>query len=130
MKFSLIGVLLLTLLIGVSSCQSDETIYDRVVGRTWVGDLNFQDEYGEPLESAVYLGADSYGEDKLAYFDDNRTVRTLRIDWYVDGQTVYIRYGTVAAPREIRGAYVSGGRLSGELYIGGRYIGSVTLRLG
>lgn len=128
MKFSLIGVLLLTLLIGVSSCQSDETIYDRVVGRTWVGDLGFSDQEG-PLESGIYFGSDGFGEDKLTPFGVDQVVRTLRVQWHVNDQTIYISYGNVAEPREIRGAYVSSGRLNGELYIGGRYFDSITLRL-
>ena len=35
-----VGVLmLLTLLVGFTSCEDDETIFDHIVGRTWVGDL-------------------------------------------------------------------------------------------
>lgn len=37
-----VGVLmLLTLLVGFTSCENDETIFDHIVGRTWVGDLGF-----------------------------------------------------------------------------------------
>ena len=33
-----VGVLmLLFLLVGFTSCEDDETIFDRIVGRTWIG---------------------------------------------------------------------------------------------
>lgn len=47
-----VGVLmLLTLLVGFTSCEDDETIFDRIVGRTWVGDLGFEsdDRFHDPL---------------------------------------------------------------------------------
>ena len=31
-------LLMLTLLVGFTSCEDDETIFDHIVGRTWVGD--------------------------------------------------------------------------------------------
>ena len=32
-------LLMLTLLVGFTSCEDDEDIYDDLMGRTWVGDL-------------------------------------------------------------------------------------------
>ena len=32
-------LLMLTLLVGFTSCEDDEAIYDDLMGRTWVGDL-------------------------------------------------------------------------------------------
>ena len=48
-----VGVLmLLSLLVGFTSCEDDETIFDRIVGRTWIGDLGFEsDRHHDPLES-------------------------------------------------------------------------------
>ena len=66
-----VGVLmLLFLLVGFTSCEDDETIFDRIVGRTWIGDLGFEsdDRYHDPLESGIYLGADGFGEDQLCYY--------------------------------------------------------------
>ena len=34
-------LLMLTLLVGFTSCEDDEDIYDDLMGRTWVGDLGF-----------------------------------------------------------------------------------------
>ena len=68
-----VGVLmLLFLLVGFTSCEDDETIFDRIVGRTWIGDLGFEsdDRYHDPLESGIYLGADGFGEDQLCYYDN------------------------------------------------------------
>ena len=53
-KYLLMTLCLLTMLAGFTSCQDDEDIYDRIVGRTWVGDLGFSDgPYA--LESGVYF---------------------------------------------------------------------------
>lgn len=45
-----VGVLmLLSLLVGFTSCEDDETIFDRIVGRTWIGDLGFEsDRHHDP----------------------------------------------------------------------------------
>ena len=34
-------LMMLTLLVGFTSCEDDEDIYDDLMGRTWVGDLWF-----------------------------------------------------------------------------------------
>ena len=48
-----VGVLmLLTLLVGFTSCEDDETIFDHIVGRTWVGDLGFWVD-NSPVESGI-----------------------------------------------------------------------------
>lgn len=44
------AVLLLVVVMGFTACQEDETIFDRIVGRTWVGDLGFVDDYDDELE--------------------------------------------------------------------------------
>ena len=46
--------MLLTLLVGFTSCEDDETIFDHIVGRTWVGDLGFWVD-NSPVESGISL---------------------------------------------------------------------------
>ena len=53
-----VGVLmLLSLLVGFTSCEDDETIFDRIVGRTWIGDLGFEsdDRYHDPLVPFILI---------------------------------------------------------------------------
>ena len=48
-----VGVLmLLTLLVGFTSCEDDETIFDHIVGRTWVGDMGAFQAEGYPAGSS------------------------------------------------------------------------------
>ena len=126
-----VGVLmLLFLLVGFTSCEDDETIFDRIVGRTWIGDLGFEsdDRYHDPLESGIYLGADGFGEDQLCYYDNGDYYgKPLRLQWSVGNGTLYIDYGNVAPPRELRNVYVSHGRMTRTLYINGFYYGDVEL---
>ena len=125
-----VGVLmLLTLLVGFTSCEDDETIFDRIVGRTWIGDLGFEsDRHHDPLESGIYLGVDGFGEDQLCYYDNGEYYgKPLRLQWSVGNGTLYIDYGNVAPPRELRNVYVSHGRMTGTLYINGFYYGDVEL---
>lgn len=45
---------MLTLLVGFTSCEDDEDIYDDLMGRTWVGDLGFGTNR-DPIESGIRL---------------------------------------------------------------------------
>lgn len=127
-----VGILLmLALFVGFTSCEDDEDIFDEIAGRTWVGDLGFStfdvDEY--PLESGIYLGADGFGDDELHYYDNGEFYRTINLQWSVQSGSIYIDYGNVAAPRELRNVYVSRGRLTASLYIAGRYFDEVELSM-
>ncbi len=129
-------LLLLTVLIGFTSCEDDETIFDEIVGRTWVGDLGFQsnDSYRDPLESGVSFGSDGFGEDQLYYYDNGgRYGNSLRLQWRVADGSIFIDYGNVAPLRELRDVYVRNGRLNGSLYIDDGidvfYYGEVELRM-
>ena len=85
--------------------NNGETIFDRIVGRTWVGDLGFEsdDRFHDPLESGIYLGADGFGEDQLCYYDNGDYYgKPLRLQWRVGNGALYIDYGNVAAPREFK----------------------------
>lgn len=77
--------MLLSLLVGFTSCEDDETIFDRIVGRTWIGDLGFEsDRHHDPLESGIYLGVDGFGEDQLCYYDNGEYYgKPLRLQWSV-----------------------------------------------
>ena len=47
-------LMMLTLLVGFTSCEDDEDIYDDLMGRTWVGDLWFGSD-NNPIESGIRL---------------------------------------------------------------------------
>lgn len=122
-------LMMLMLLVGFTSCEDDESIFDEVVDHTWVGDLGFSSDDREraPLESGIYLGPDGFGDDRLCYYDTGRLYETIKLKWSVGGGAIYLDYGNVAAPRELRNVYVSRGRLSASLYIDGRYYDEVEL---
>ena len=53
-------LLMLTLLVGFTSCEDDEDIYDDLMGRTWVGDLGFGTNR-DPIESGIRLDNNGFG---------------------------------------------------------------------
>ncbi|MEG1701086.1 MAG: hypothetical protein RRY33_07475 [Alistipes sp.] len=130
MKKLLLITTLLALLVGLSSCESDETVYDRIVGRVWIGNLGFvsDDAYHYPLESGIYFGSDGFGDDELCYAD-GQSYAKLRCQWFVEDGDLYIDYGRVADPRELRNVYVGHGSLTGDLFVGGYSYGTVTLHM-
>lgn len=114
---------------GCSNDNDDERLYDTLVGRVWAGDLGFYQEGKYPLDSYVYFAPDGFGTDELHYADNGEFVDRLTIQWSVDryDDTLYISYGNVDAPRELRHARIRRGILSGDLYIGTRYYNYVEL---
>ena len=52
---------------------------------------------------------------------------TLRLNWWIDMGTLYLDYGPDYPLLEIRGVYITGRFLYGELYADGNYEFSVTL---
>ena len=119
-------LLVLTMLaVGFSSCEEDdETIYDYLIGRTWVGDLGFIDgPYA--LESGITFKGNDYAVDRQFYYaeDGGGEAGTLRLNWWIDMGTLYLDYPLL----EIRGVYITGRFLYGELYADGNYEFSVTL---
>ena len=123
-------LLVLTMLaVGFSSCEEDdETIYDYLIGRTWVGDLGFIDgPYA--LESGITFIGNDYAVDRQFYYaeDGGGEAGTLRLNWWIDMGTLYLDYGPDYPLLEIRGVYITGRFLYGELYADGNYEFSVTL---
>jgi hypothetical protein len=67
------------------------------------------------------------GSDELRYADNGRLLDTLNIQWDAYDDTVYIDYGRVDLPRELRRVHIRRGMLTADLYIGGRYYDRITL---
>ena len=76
-------LLMLTLLVGFTSCEDDEDIYDDLMGRTWVGDLGFGTNR-DPIESGIRLDNNGLGIDYQVYDYDGG--RYMRGDLYLDGE--------------------------------------------
>lgn len=126
MKKLLLLIGMLVMLTGFSSCESDETIFDRIVGRVWIGNLGFT--VGSfPLESGVYFRSDGFGEDELCYSDTGAPYRKYSIQWSVDNNTIYINYGNMDRPRELRHVYVGNNSMNATLFVDGYEYGPVTL---
>ena len=56
-----------------------------------------------------------------------RRLDTLNIQWDAYDDTVYIDYGRVDLPRELRRVHIRRGMQTTDLYIGGRYYDRITL---
>lgn len=127
MKRFLFAACLLLASVSFTACtDDDDSLFDTLTGRVWAGDLGFWDgRY--PLDSYILFEPDGFGSDELYYADNGEYFGTLRIQWeaYDDG-TIYINYGTVAPPRELRNVRIRHGRLTADLYIDGWY-GHITL---
>ena len=100
-------LLMLTLLVGFTSCEDDEDIYDDLMGRTWVGDLGFGTNR-DPIESGIRLDNNGLGIDYQVYDYDGASAGDLPFRWRVDYGTLYLDYGYDFALREVRGVRVSG----------------------
>lgn len=121
-------LLLLVVVIGFTACENDETIYDRIVGRAWIGDLGFVED-GYDLESCVRFDSDGFGDDEQCFYDIDQCLSVLRIRWWIENGTLYIDYGREFYGRELRGVYVEGRYLTGTLYINGQRYDTVTLEM-
>lgn len=112
-----------------SSCeQDDETIFDRLVRYGWAGDLGFSDRDGEPLESGLLFDVNGFGTDEQCYFDDSDyIVSSLPFRWMINDGILSLDYGNAYPMIEIYDVYISGGELSGILYVNGFRDGPVTL---
>ena len=88
-----VGVLmLLTLLVGFTSCEDDETIFDHIVGRTWVGDLGFWVD-NSPVESGITFKSNGFGVDEQWYYDWDRVAAVLDVRWWIEDGDLFLDYG-------------------------------------
>lgn len=86
-------------MIGFSSCESDEERgfdISGMYGKTWYGDLGFEDPYGEPLYSYITFtsGASSdhgVGTEERCYYDDE-LYRIYKFDWEIRDGWLYLFY--------------------------------------
>ena len=93
-------LLMLTLLVGFTSCEDDEDIYDDLMG------IDYQ-----------------------VYDYDGASAGDLPFRWRVDYGTLYLDYGYDFALREVRGVRVSGRYMRGDLYLDGEFFGYIELRM-
>ena len=83
-------LMMLTLLVGFTSCEDDEDIYDDLMGRTWVGDLWFGSDYN-PIESGIRLDNNGLGIDYQVYDYDGRPAGDLPFRWWRKSR-IYVLY--------------------------------------
>ncbi|MDD3037167.1 hypothetical protein [Bacteroides sp.] len=123
------GVLMmLTLLVSFTSCEDDETIFDRIVGRTWIGDLGFYVN-GEPVESGITFKSNGFGVDEQFYYDWGDRAAVLDVRWWIDHGDLYLDYGNRYPLLVLEAVYVDGRYLTGRLYSGNIDQGIVTLEM-
>lgn len=120
-------LMMLTLLVGFTSCEDDDEIYEELVGHTWVGDLWFGFD-NDPIESGIRLDANGLGIDYQIYDYDGIPAGDLPFRWWMEYGTLYLD-GYDYALREIRGVRVRRGYLSGDLYLDGEYIDFIEMRV-
>ena len=75
---------------------------------------NDDDDLYDTLTGRVWAG-------DLGFYQDGN------IQWDAYDDTVYIDYGRVDLPRELRRVHIRRGMLTADLYIGGRYYDRITL---
>lgn len=121
------AILLIIMMMMVSSCddQSDDQIYDNLIGQTWVGDLGFTvDEF--PVESGITFSGNDYAIDEQYYFGGDRAA-TLTLRWWIEGQSLWLDYGYGYPILEIRKIRVGNLFLHGSIYADGYYDGEIEL---
>lgn len=128
LKYTKSLFLCLSIIIGLTSCEDDETVFDRIVGYEWVGDLGFADRYG-PLESGLYFDGNGFGTDAQCYYDDpnGEIIYSLPFRWVINGGILSLDYGNDYPLLEIYDVYAFGDELSGVLYVDGLRDGPITL---
>lgn len=107
-----VAIALITM-ISFSSCESDEERgfdISGLYGKTWWGDMGFEDRYGEPLYSYITFTSGAFtdhgvGTEERCYYNDE-LYRVYKFDWeiqngwlylyYSDGYTFIIEYPSVS----------------------------------
>lgn len=121
-------LMMLTLLVGFTSCDDDDDIYHDIMGRTWIGDLGFGADR-DPIESAIRMDNNGLGIDYQIFDYDGATAGDFPFRWWVDYGTLYLDYGSNFALREIRNVRVRGRYLQGDLFLDGVYFAYAELKM-
>lgn len=123
------GVLMmLTLLVSFTSCEDDETIFDQIVGRTWIGDLGFYvDEF--PVESGITFKSNGFGVDEQWYYDFDREAASLDVRWWIEDGNLFLDYGNGYPLLILKALVIDGRYMSGRLFADNVDQGIVTLEM-
>ena len=124
-------LLVLIAMLGAVSCQDEETIRDRLLGRTWVGDLGFSDR-GNALESGLTFQSNGFGMDKQYYYNSLlEGYYEMPFRWMLNGNDLRLDYGEdrygESLILELKNVYIDNGVLSGILYVNYKYYDNVEL---
>ena len=115
----LLATLLMVFMMGLSSCsQSDDEIYDNLIGYTWVGDLGFNYK-GYPVESGITVKGSGYAVERQCYMDNGDFAVSLNLTWIIERGSLWLDYTGTAYMFEIRNVFVGSTYLSGSLYVNG-----------
>ena len=74
-------LLMLTLLVGFTSCEDDEDLEERMFGRVWVGDVGMSAGNGRILYSEFTFDPDGFGEE-YQFFRNRELYDHFRFQWY------------------------------------------------
>ena len=74
-------LLMLTLLVGFTSCEDDEDLEERMFGRVWVGDVGMNAVNGRILYSEFTFDPDGFGEE-YQFFRNGELYGHFRFQWY------------------------------------------------
>jgi hypothetical protein len=74
-------LLMLTLLVGFTSCEDDEDLEERMFGRVWVGDVGMNAVNGRILYSEFTFDPDGFGEE-YQFFRNGELYDHFRFQWY------------------------------------------------
>ena len=74
-------LLMLTLLVGFTSCEDDEDLEERMFGRVWVGDVGMNAVNGRILYSEFTFDPDGFGEE-YQFFRNRELYDHFRFQWY------------------------------------------------
>ena len=74
-------LLMLTLLVGFTSCEDDEYLEERMFGRVWVGDVGMNAVNGRILYSEFTFDPDGFGEE-YQFFRNRELYDHFRFQWY------------------------------------------------
>ena len=93
-----VAIALITM-ISFSSCESDEERgfdISGLYGKTWWGDMGFEDRYGEPLYSYITFTSGAFtdhgvGTEERCYHNDE-LYRVYKFDWEIQNGWLYLYY--------------------------------------